>query len=151
VQTLDLIQCFAVTHAQFVPTMFVRLLALPEPVRRRYDCTSLRRVIHAAAPCPVPVKEAMIAWWGPIIYEYYSGSETIGSVGIKSADRLQHNGTVSRAINGTVHVTCDDGRELPPSTVGIIRFSGLPRFKYLHARDKTQAAYDRSRWATSAG
>jgi len=148
VQTLDLIQRFGVTHAQFVPTMFVRLLALPEPVRRRYDCTSLRRVIHAAAPCPVPVKEAMIAWWGPIIYEYYSGSETIGSTGIESADWLQHKGSVGRATNGTVHVTGDDGRELPPGAVGTVRFSGMPRFEYLHAPDKTQAAYDRNGWAT---
>lgn len=147
-QTLELIQRFHVTHAQFVPTMFVRLLALPEAVRRRYDCSSLRRVIHAAAPCPVSVKEAMIAWWGPIIYEYYSGSETIGSTGIESDEWLRHKGSVGRATNGTVHVTGDDGRELPPGTIGAIRFSGMPRFEYLNAPEKTEAAYDRNGWAT---
>ncbi len=148
VQALGLIERHRVTHAQFVPTMFVRLLALPEPVRRGHDCSSLRRVIHAAAPCPVPVKEAMIAWWGPIIYEYYSGSEAIGGTGIESADWLLHKGSVGRATNGTVHVTDDDGRELPPGAIGTVRFSGTPRFDYLNAPEKTKAAYDRNGWAT---
>lgn len=148
VQALNLIERHKITHAQFVPTMFVRLLALPEPVRRGYDCTSLRRVIHAAAPCPVPVKQAMIAWWGPIIYEYYSGSETIGGTGIESADWLLHKGSVGRATNGTVHITDDDGQELPPGAIGTVRFSGTPRFEYLNAPEKTQAAYDRNGWAT---
>jgi len=147
-QALGLIERHHVTHAQFVPTMFVRLLALPEPVRRGFDCTSLRRVIHAAAPCPVPVKEAMIAWWGPIIYEYYSGSEAIGGTGIEGADWLLHKGSVGRATHGTVHVTDDDGRELPPGAVGTVRFSGTPRFEYLNAAEKTQAAYDRNGWAS---
>ncbi len=148
VQALNLIERHKITHAQFVPTMFVRLLALPEPVRRGYDCTSLRRVIHAAAPCPVPVKQAMIAWWGPIIYEYYSGSETIGGTGIESADWLLHKGSVGRATNGTLHITDDDGQELPPGAIGTVRFSGTPRFEYLNAPEKTQAAYDRNGWAT---
>ncbi len=147
-QALALIERHKITHAQFVPTMFVRLLALPEPVRRGYDCTSLHRVIHAAAPCAVPVKQAMIAWWGPIIYEYYSGSETIGGTGIESADWLLHKGSVGRATNGTVHITDDDGHELPPGTIGTIRFSGTPGFEYLNAPEKTQAAYDRNGWAT---
>jgi len=147
-QTLDLIERFRVTHAQFVPTMFVRLLALPEAVKRNCDRSSLRRVIHAAAPCPVRVKEAMIAWWGPILYEYYAGSETVGCTGIESADWLLHPGSVGRADFGTIHVTGEDGGELPPGTVGLVRFSGTPRFEYLNAPDKTDAAYDRNGWAT---
>lgn len=147
-ETLELIQRFQVTHAQFVPTMFVRLLALPEPLRQAHDCSSLCRVIHAAAPCPVPVKEAMIAWWGPIIYEYYAGSEAIGSTGIESDDWLRHKGSVGRATTGTVHITDDDGHELPPGVIGSVRFSGMPAFEYLNAPEMTQAAYDRNGWAT---
>ena len=148
VQALDLIEHYQVTHAQFVPTMFVRLLALPETVRRGRDCGSLRRVIHAAAPCPVPVKQAMIDWWGPVIYEYYAGSETIGGTGIESDEWLLHKGSVGRATNGVVHITDDDGRELPPGEIGTIRFSGTPRFEYLNAPEKTRAAYDRNGWAS---
>ena len=99
-QALALIERHRITHAQFVPTHFARLLALPAGARQRADHSSLRRVIHAAAPCPVPVKEAMIAWWGPIIFEYYSGSETIGSTAIESEDWLQHKGSVGRAASG---------------------------------------------------
>ena len=87
---LAAIERYRVTHSQWVPTMFVRLLALPEPVRARYDLRSMRRVIHAAAPCPAAVKERMIAWWGPILFEYYAGSESIGATGIESADWLLH-------------------------------------------------------------
>ena len=147
-QTLGLIARHRVTHAQFVPTMFIRLLALTEDVRRAADCSSLRRVIHAAAPCPIPVKQAMIAWWGPIIYEYYSGSETIGSTGIESNDWLAHVGSVGRPTLGAIHITDDDGQELPPGELGTIRFSGTPPFRYLNAPDKTAAAYDRNGWAT---
>ena len=122
VQALDFIARYQVTHAQFVPTMFVRLLALPEDTRRSHACSSLRRVIHAAAPCPVPVKQAMIDWWGPVIYEYYAGSEAIGGTGIESGDWLLHKGSVGRATNGVVHITDDDGRELPSGTIGTVRF-----------------------------
>ena len=148
VQALDLIEHCQVTHAQFVPTMFVRLLALPETVRRGRACRSLRRVIHAAAPCPVAIKQAMIEWWGPIIYEYYAGSETIGGTGIESGEWLLHRGSVGRATNGVIHITDDDGRELPPGEIGTVRFSGTPRFEYLNAPEKTQAAYDRNGWAS---
>ena len=147
-QVLSLIARFRVTHAQFVPTMFIRLLALPQAVRDASDCTSLQRVIHAAAPCPIPVKEAMIAWWGPIIYEYYAGSETIGSTGIESADWLLHKGSVGRADYGTVHITDDEGTELPPRAIGSIRFSGTLPFEYRNAPEKTASAYDRNGWPT---
>ncbi len=147
-QVLALIGQHRVTHAQFVPTHFVRLLALPQDVRDAADCSSLRRVIHAAAPCPVAVKEAMIAWWGPVIFEYYAGSETIGSTAIESEDWLRHKGSVGRANVGTLHITGEDGAELPPGEVGSVRFSGTPRFEYLNAPEKTAAAYDANGWGT---
>lgn len=139
---LALIAQHRVTHSQWVPTMFVRLLALPPELRESHDLGSHRRAIHAAAPCPVAVKEAMIAWWGPILFEYYAGSETVGATGIESADWLAHKGSVGRAISGTLHITGEHGAPLPPGEVGLVRFSGQPRFEYLNAPDKTAAAYD---------
>jgi len=145
---LAAIERHRVTHSQWVPTMFVRLLALPEAVRARYDLSSMRRVIHAAAPCPVAVKERMITWWGPIIFEYYAGSESIGATAIESDDWLTHKGSVGRAIAGTVHITDEAGRELPPGEVGAIWFAGLPAFEYLNAPEKTRAAVNARGWAT---
>lgn len=139
---LALIERHGVTHSQWVPTMFVRLLALPEPVRSRHDLSTHRRAIHAAAPCPVPLKEAMIAWWGPILFEYYAGSETLGATGIESPDWLAHKGSVGRAFSGKLHIVGEHGTELPPGQVGHICFSGLPPFTYLNAPEKTAAAYD---------
>ena len=95
-QALALIEREQVTHSQWVPTMFIRMLKLPEEVRNRYDLSSQRRVTHAAAPCPVHVKEQMIEWWGPIIDEYYAGTENIGSTSINSVDWLAHKGSVGR-------------------------------------------------------
>ncbi|AFE15210.1 long-chain-fatty-acid--CoA ligase [Mycobacterium tuberculosis RGTB327] len=101
---LDAIQRYRVTHAQFVPAMFVRMLKLPEAVRNSYDMSSLRRVIHAAAPCPVQIKEQMIHWWGPIIDEYYASSEASGSTLITAEDWLTHPGSVGKPIQGGVHI-----------------------------------------------
>ncbi|HYZ31806.1 MAG TPA: AMP-binding protein, partial [Crenalkalicoccus sp.] len=140
---------FRVTHSQWVPTMFARLLALPETERRRHDLSSHRCAIHAAAPCPIPVKRAMIEWWGPILQEYYAGSEGIGTTVADSATWLARPGTVGRPVNGvTVHITGEDGRELPPGEIGTIRFAGGPRFAYHNAPEKTAAAYDERGWAT---
>lgn len=133
---------FRVTHSQWVPTMFVRLLALPEDARNRYDLSSHRVAIHAAAPCPRAVKEAMIAWWGPILYEYYAGSEGIGSTVIDSADWLAHPGSVGRPMECRVHVLDERGEALPPGEVGAVWFSGGTRFRYHNAPDKTEAAFD---------
>ena len=110
---LALVEQYRVTHSQFVPTMFVRMLKLPDDVRARYDLSSLKVVVHAAAPCPVPVKQAMIEWWGPIIHEYYAGTEGNGFVYCNSEDWLAHPGTVGKAILGTIHILDDDGNELP--------------------------------------
>ena len=114
-QVLATIEDHHVTHAQFVPTMFVRMLQLPQDTRDRYDVSSLRVAIHAAAPCPVEVKQKMIAWWGPVLFEYYAGTEGNGMTAIDSATWLTKPGTVGRAISGTVRICADDGTELPPA------------------------------------
>ncbi len=138
-----------ITHSQWVPTMFVRLLALPEAVRRRYDLTSHRCAIHAAAPCPVPVKRAMIDWWGPIIKEYYAGSEGVGTTVIDSETWLAKPGSVGRPVNGVaVHILDDDSQEVPQGQVGRIFFAGGPRFAYHNAGEKTAASYSPQGWAT---
>lgn len=122
--TLTAIERHRVTHAQFVPTMLSRLLRLPVEFREQFDLTSLSRVVHAAAPCPVEVKRQVIDWWGPILDEYYSGSEGVGITYITSNEWLDHPGSVGRPILGTVHVLDDDGNELPAHEVGTIYFSG---------------------------
>ena len=147
-ETLALIERYGVTHGQWVPTMFARMLALPDAVRARHELGSLTRAIHAAAPCPIPVKDRMIAWWGPVLFEYYSGSEAVGSTGIESMDWLRHKGSVGRAIGGTVHIVDDTGDELPAGEVGMIWFGGLPSFEYLNAPEKTRAAVDARGWGT---
>jgi acyl-CoA synthetase (AMP-forming)/AMP-acid ligase II len=99
VQCLELIERHKVTIAQFVPTMFTRLLKLPEAERQRHDLSSLKIVMHGAAPCPVSVKQQMLDWWGPIIYEYYAGTEDIGSTNIGPREWLAHPGSVGKPIN----------------------------------------------------
>ena len=110
------------THAQFVPTMFVRMLQLPPQVRDRYDVSSLRVAIHAAAPCPVEVKQKMIDWWGPVLLEYYAGTEGNGMTAIDSGTWLTKPGTVGRPILGTVRICADDGTELPAGQAGVVYF-----------------------------
>ena len=147
-RTLALIEKYRVTHATFVPTHFVRMLKLPADVRGRYDHSSLKAVIHAAAPCPVPVKHAMIEWWGPIVHEYYSGTETCGITALNSREWLHKPGSVGRAVLGTVKITDDLGNELPPNQVGNVYFADGPKFEYHNDPVKTAEAYDRRGWAT---
>lgn len=147
-RALALIEEHRVTHSQWVPTMFVRMLALPEAVRARHDLASHRCAIHAAAPCPVPVKRAMIAWWGPILREYYAGSEGIGTTFIDSETWLARPGSVGRPAYGAVHILDDAGRALPPGETGRIWFEGGARFAYHNDPEKTAAAYDERGWAT---
>ena len=123
-----------------VPTMFIRLLALPDDVRARYDISSLRIVIHAAAPCPIPVKQAMIAWFGPIIEEFYAGSEGIGHATLNSEEWLAHVGSVGRAVIGQIHICDDDGNELPVGETGTIFFSGTKPVSYHNDPVKTASA-----------
>ncbi len=137
------------THSQWVPTMFVRMLKLPEELRNRYDLSSLKYAIHAAAPCPVAVKEAMIDWWGPIIYEYYAGTEGNGSTTITSSEWLAHKGSVGRAsASCKIHILDDDGVEMPPGEIGTVHFEGGGQFEYLHDEHKTAASRSREGWTT---
>ena len=139
---LEAIERFGVTHSQWVPTMFVRLLRLPEEVRRRYDLSSMRVAVHAAAPCPVEVKQRMIDWWGPIVYEYYSSTEGSGLTAITSQEWLEHPGSVGRAVLGEPHILDDDGAELGPNETGTIYFEGGNDFRYHNDQDKSAAARD---------
>ncbi|MFY9926894.1 MAG: acyl-CoA synthetase [Streptosporangiaceae bacterium] len=129
------------THAQFVPTMFIRMLQLPPGVREACDVSSLRVAIHAAAPCPVEVKQKMIDWWGPILFEYYAGTESNGMTIIDSATWLSKPGTVGKAILGPVRICDDDGTELPAGQPGIVYFeSETVPFTYHNDPDKTRAS-----------
>lgn len=147
-QALVYIEEFGVTHAQWVPTMFIRMLRLSEQERKRYDLSSLRYAIHAAAPCPVEVKEAMIKWWGPILYEYYSGTELVGRTSLNSHEWLTHKGSVGLPEFGNVHIVNEDGDEVTRFEQGVIYFSGGSRFEYHKSPEKTQQAYNSKGWAT---
>ncbi len=141
---LALIEKYRVTHAQFVATMFSRMLKLPEEVRGRYDLSSLEVVIHGAAPCPVPVKKAMIDWFGPILAEYYAGTEDTGATLIYSDEWLARPGSVGRAIEGcSLHICDAEGRELPAGEVGRIYFEtseAVADFHYYGEPEKTAGA-----------
>jgi long-chain acyl-CoA synthetase len=145
---LECIERHRITHAQFVPAMFVRMLKLPEDVRKSYDLSSLRRVVHAAAPCPPEIKRQMIAWWGPIIDEFYSSSEGAGISFITAEEWLNKPGSVGRSLLGTPHIVGPDGAELPPGEIGDIFYDGGMPFDYLHDRYKTDASHNGAGWAT---
>jgi long-chain acyl-CoA synthetase len=148
VEYLHLIERYRVTHSQLVPTMFVRMLKLPEAERRRYDLSSLRVAVHAAAPCPIQVKEQMIEWWGPVLHEYYAGTEGNGFTAITSAEWLQHRGSVGRALLGEIHIVDDEGNELPAGEVGTIYFAGGARFEYHNDPAKTAGSRNAQGWST---
>ena len=145
---LQLVAQHRVTHTTCVPTHFVRLLKLPAEVREAYDMSSLRAVVHAAAPCPVPVKQAMIDWLGPVIYEYYSGTETCGITALDSREWLEKPGSVGRALLGTLKIVSDEGEVLGPGAVGNVYFADGPRFEYHNDPAKTAQAYNDRGWAT---
>src|SRR6266568_4459871 len=136
-QWLALVERYRVTHCQMVPVMFSRLLRLPEEVRGRYDTSSLECVVHAAAPCPVHVKSAMIDWLGPIITEYYGATEANGFTFCDSAQWLAHPGTVGRPILGELLIVDDEGKECPAGTDGTIWFRGVTAFRYFQDPVKT--------------
>lgn len=137
-----------VTAGQFVPTHFVRMLKLPDDKRLSYDVSSIKLALHAAAPCPVPVKEAMIDWWGPVLVEYYAGTEGNGLTMINSADWLSHKGSVGRAVLGRVRICDDDGEEVPTGTVGQVYFSDGRTFAYHNDPDKSAESLNRHGWST---
>jgi long-chain acyl-CoA synthetase len=145
---LKLIEEHKVTHAQFVPTMFVRMLRLSAAERRKHRVSSLKCVLHAAAPCPQQIKKDMIQWFGPIIHEYYAGTERNGLVAVDSATWLSRPGTVGRAVAGQIHIIGEDGCELPAGQDGSIYFSGGGDFEYYKDADKTASAFDERGWST---
>ncbi len=129
-----------VTHTQLVPTMFSRMLKLPEATRRRYDLSSLEVATHAAAPCPVPVKEAMIDWWGPIILEYYGATEGMGFTACDSAEWLAHKGTVGKTVFGKLHILDEEMRELSTGETGKLWFETASPFEYFNDPKKNAEA-----------
>jgi acyl-CoA synthetase (AMP-forming)/AMP-acid ligase II len=146
---LAAIEKYKVTHSQFVPTMFVRMLKLDVGIRSRYDLTSLVFATHAAAPCPIAVKEQMMEWWGPIIHEYYSGTEGNGFCYASPQDWLSHKGTVGKTITGELHIVDDDGAEVPVGVEGGVYFGGgLRDFEYHNDPEKTRAGRLDNGWST---
>jgi long-chain acyl-CoA synthetase len=147
-QALAVIDRHEVSHSQWVPTMFVRLLKLPPNVRAQYDVSSLRVAIHGAAPCAIPVKEQMIEWWGPVLYEYYTGTECNGYTSCDSAEWLARKGTVGRATLGEVRILGENGDVLPNGEPGTIYFANGPTFEYHNDPVKTAESRSPEGWTT---
>ncbi|HEY9091972.1 acyl-CoA synthetase [Parasphingorhabdus sp.] len=147
-QALALIEKYKVTASQWVPTHFNRMLKLPEEVRTKYDLSSLKCAVHAAAPCPVPVKEKMIEWWGPVLMEYYAGSEGNGFTFINSADWLTHKGSVGKPILGQVRICDENDDEVPVGEEGQIYFEGGSPFSYHNDPEKTKSAFNKHGWSS---
>lgn len=145
---LALIEKHSIDCGQFVPTHFVRMLKLPPEVRERYDLSSLKSAVHAAAPCPIPVKEQMMEWWGPVIHEYYAGSEGNGFCHIGPHDWLTHKGSVGKGTTAEVKICGEDGEPLPPRTEGVVYFAGGAPLSYHNAPDKVAENTNQHGWTT---
>ena len=135
---LELVSQYRVTHSQLVPTMFSRMLKLPEKLRQQADLSSLEAVVHAAAPCPIQVKEAMIDWWGPIILEYYGATEGLGFTALNSHEWLQNKGSVGKVILGELEVLDEQGNPTPEGIPGELWFKRASEFSYFNNSEKTQ-------------
>ena len=138
-ELLAAIERHRVTHVQLVPTHMIRLLRLSEEERSRFDLSSLQMVVHAAAPCPVEVKQACLDWLGPIVHEFYSGSEGAGLCYIGPEDWLAHPGSVGKSMTGAIHIVGDDGDELPVGEEGEVWFETNRTFEYHRDPEKTKA------------
>ena len=148
-QALQLIERYQVTHSQWVPTMFVRMLKLDEDTRASYDLTSLKFAIHAAAPCPRAVKEQMIEWWGPIIYEYYAGTEGVGMCKIDSHEWLSHRGSVGKPAGAIIHILDEEtDEELGTGEIGGIYFESAANYEYHKDREKTDGSKSKQGYST---
>ena len=147
---LKAIQDYKVTHSQWVPTMFVRFLKTDESLRSAYDLSSHKVAIHAAAPCPIEIKENMINWWGPILFEYYAGTEFNGMTIVNSEEWMEHKGTVGRPLVGELHILDDEGNEVPSGETGGIYFGGetATSFEYHNDQEKTQSAISKQGYST---
>jgi long-chain acyl-CoA synthetase len=148
---LQLVQAHRITHTQLVPTMFSRMLKLPEAVRLKADLSSLKIAVHAAAPCPVPVKEQMIDWWGPIIHEYYGATEGLGFTACNSAEWLAHRGTVGKVMLGDLHVLGEDMQPVPKGCSGELWFKTATPFVYFNDPERTQASRSADGTMTTVG
>ena len=139
---LRFVEEYQVSHSQLVPTMFSRMLKMPKEDRTKYDLSSLEVAVHAAAPCPVLVKQQMIDWWGPIIHEYYAGTEFNGFVACNSEEWLKHKGTVGKSLLGPIHILDDDGNDVAKGEEGTIYFEGptSQSFKYHNDPEKTKGS-----------
>ena len=148
--SLSFIEKYKVTMSQWVPTMFVRMFKLPEEIRKKYDLTSHKCAIHAAAPCPIDIKRMMIGWWGNIIHEFYAGSEANGFVACNSKEWLAHEGTVGKPIVGIPHICDEEGNELPVGSEGTIWFESDVNFTYHNDEKKTLESKHpkQSSWST---
>lgn len=140
------IEKYRVTHSQWVPTMFIRMLKLPEEIRQMYDLSTLRLAIHAAAPCPVEIKQQMIDWWGPVLFEYYSGTEGNTFTAIDSKNWLSHRGSVGQCFAGKIHILDDEGKKLPPLVPGNIFVEGGNEFEYYNDPEKTATSRSKEGW-----
>ncbi len=147
-RALALIEHYRVNCGQFVPTHFVRMLKLPEESRVKYDVSSMRCAIHAAAPCPVPIKEKMIDWWGPVLMEYYAGSEGNGFTFINSENWLTHKGSVGTALIGTIRICDEEGDEVPVRSEGTVYFEAGSPFEYHNDPEKTAESRNKHGWTT---
>ncbi|TPG38008.1 acyl-CoA synthetase [Sphingomonas koreensis] len=145
---LAAIETYRANASQWVPTHFVRMLKLDESVRGRHDLSSLRVAIHAAAPCPIPIKRAMIDWWGPVLYEYYAGSEGNGLTTINSAEWRAHPGSVGKAAYGVLHICDEQGEEVLPGDEGLVYFEGGGQFEYHNDPEKTAEGRNARGWTT---
>lgn len=150
VGALEAMARYGVTHAQFVPTMLSRMLALPPEVRARYDCSALRVAITGAAPCRPELKRAICDWWGPVVHELYGSSESYGGTHIGPVEGLRRPGSVGRAASGSLHITDPDDpeRELPVGEVGQVWFADGPAFSYVGDEAKTAGSRNSRGWAT---
>jgi long-chain acyl-CoA synthetase len=142
VEALQLIEAHQASHSQWVPTMFVRMLKLPVEEREAFDVSSMRVAVHAAAPCPVEVKQQMMAWWGPVLWEYYAGTELNGFCLVQPEEWLERPGTVGKPLIGEIHIIDEEGNELPPGEAGTIYFGGGPPYEYHNAPEKTEGSKD---------
>jgi len=148
---LTLIEQYRVSHSQLVPTMFSRMLKLPEEVRLKADLSSLETAVHAAAPCPVMVKQQMIDWWGPIIHEYYGATEGLGFAACDSAEWLAHPGTVGKVVLGELSVLDDEMNPLPMGEPGTLWFKTATEFQYHRDQEKTKEATSEDGSMTTVG
>ena len=147
-QALSLIEKYKATHSQWVPTMFIRMLKLPEDERNQFDLSSHKLAIHAAAPCPVEVKEQMINWWGPILFEYYAGTEGNSFIAIGSDEWLTHKGSVGKCYIGKIHILNEIGNELPVREPGTVYIEGGNTFEYHNDPNKTAESRTPLGWNT---